>query len=383
MESRRGIGSILLVPTGCGLSAVPLKIILRERGGERWVARARWGGCLNGAEVQKVLDYYPLARFQMATDKKSRYMSLVENCDVGDRARLIEYRAKRDVWLRWYELDKDEPNSIQQQIFSMLFVDLAYRILVEPRRTTDEKLKIAARSGLLAHLLDQCYVANQILAIRRLLDKRNDVVSVRHLLDDIAHSRRLLTREIYVCYDGLPYDPGDWPRLPENLQAETLGIEPPGFSNFIGTRLRHESFDRLSGVSASFRARTDLVKESVFDKLKHWLETSPAEKLIALSHKFFAHAADADSRNSLEYSGIKLDDVAEVHRAIIRVERAITDQLLFISVARDVVPMPPLGLFKGLDNPYATSDVVAKMYEHWDQLTHERNKWSEGLPEEL
>ena len=51
------------------------------------------------------------------------------------------------------------------------------------------------------------------------------------------------------------------------------------------------------------------------------------------------------------YSGIALADVDEVHRALVRVERAITDLLLFIGVYRDVVPMPPLGLLKGLEQP--------------------------------
>ncbi len=99
------------------------------------------------------------------TGQEPRYSSPVEDCDVKDRVKLVAYRAKRDEWLRWYEVRKDEPNSIQQQIFSMIFIDLAYRTLVKPRRATDENVKIAARSGLLAHLLDQCYVANQILAI--------------------------------------------------------------------------------------------------------------------------------------------------------------------------------------------------------------------------
>jgi hypothetical protein len=161
------------------------------------------------------------------------------------------------------------------------------------------------------------------------------------------------------------------------------GIEAPGLGKYLGARFRHEAFDRLSGVLPSQRKRTDVIKEGVFDKLKKWLETSPAEKLITLSHKFFAHAADTDSRGTLEYSGIKLVDVAETHRAIIRVERAITDALLFVGVARDVVPMPPLGLFKGLDSPYVLADSLAKMQEHWDQLTDERNKWSAGIDKEL
>jgi hypothetical protein len=280
-------------------------------------------------------------------------------------------------------LDEQEPHSIQQQIFSMIFLDMAYRILAAPRSNADEDLKIAAKSGLLAHLLDQGYVATQILAIRRLLDKASDVISVRRLLDDICKHRHLLTREIYVCYDGLPYDPNSWQKLPQSIEMKLWGIEAPGLGDYLGARTRHEAFDHLSGVSPSKRKRGDLIRDTVFEKLTHRLEVSPAKKLIKLSHKFFAHAADMDSRRLLEYSGISLADIAEVHRAIIRVERAITDQLLFIAVARDVVPMAPLGLLSGLDSPFVSGNLIASMHKHWEQLADERNKWSSGISDEL
>jgi hypothetical protein len=130
----------------------------------------------------------------------ARYTFTAEESDVQNRGALVEYRAKREEWLRWYELQRDEPNSIQQQIFNMIFLDLAYRILAKPRRDASDALQIAARSGLLAHLLDQGYVATQVLAIRRLLDKRKDVVSLRCLFDDIFGHKHLLSREIYVCF---------------------------------------------------------------------------------------------------------------------------------------------------------------------------------------
>jgi hypothetical protein len=114
-----------------------------------------------------------------------------------------------------------------------------------------------------------------------------------------------------------------------------------------------------------------------------WLEDSPATKLITLSHKFFAHAADNMSRDSLVYSGIQLTDVAETQRAIIRVERAITDHLLYIATARDVVPFPPLGLVQGLDKLFAPVDAITTMHSEWDALADLRNKWAEGLDEDL
>src|SRR5580704_4282273 len=182
------------------------------------------------------------------TDQTKRYTTAVQDCDVQNRASLVEYRAKRDEWLRWYEVRKNEPNTIQQQIFSMIFIDLAYRTLTEPRRATDPNLKIAARNSMLAHLLDQGYVASQVLAIRRLLDKRRRVISVRRLLDDIDENRHLLTREVYVCYDGLPYDPEAWRALPRTPEMNIWGIEAPGLGKYLGARFRHEAFDRLSNI---------------------------------------------------------------------------------------------------------------------------------------
>ncbi len=314
--------------------------------------------------------------------QKTRYHSRIEDCDVIDRTSLAEYRDKRDEWLTWYELDKDEPNSIQQQLFSMHFLDITYRIISEARQIKDGS-NPTPQSALLSHLLDQGYVATQVLAIRRLLDKGSDVISVRRLLNDISKHKHLITREIYVCHNGLPYDPESWKSLPQTIDIKIWEIDAPGLSNYLGSHERHKTFDRLSGVSPAARQRNDHIQTSIFDKLEQWLDSVEAKKLIKLSHKFFAHAADMDSRGSLAYSGIVLADVSAIQQAIVRVERAITDELLFVAVARDVVPMPPLGLFKGLDNPVVQQDAIDNMYERWKQISDERNKWSLGIDEDL
>ena len=128
---------------------------------------------------------------------------------------------------------------------------------------------------------------------------------MRRLLDDISRNRRLLTREIYVCHDGLPYDPDGWQTLPQSVEMKIWGLHASGASHYLGAHFRHETFDRLSGVLPANRWRNDQIKDSVFVTLRSWLETTPAERIIRLSHKFFAHAADASSRVSLQYSGIK------------------------------------------------------------------------------
>ena len=313
-------------------------------------------------------------------NQRCTYNSRIEDCDVIDQVSLNKYRAKREEWLEWYELHNDEPNSIQQQILSMIFIDLLPN---DGQATSGSGPEYSAKSGLLAHLLDQGYVATQVLAIRRLLDKRKDVVSLRRLFDDIVAHKHLFTREIYVGHDGLPYEFDAWKALPPSIEKQIWGIEAPGLSQFLMSRQLHEKFDRLSGVQAANRQRSDLVRQEVFDRLKQWLESPSAERLITLSHKFLAHAADVNSRGSLSYSGIQLSDVTEVHRDVIRIERAITDELLFIGIVRNVVPMTPLGFLKGLDHPYVQTEFKAKMEEHWKQLADERDEWLKSITNDL
>jgi hypothetical protein len=312
-----------------------------------------------------------------------RYTTPVEQCDVVDRKALERYRKKRYEWLSWYELRKGEPNTIQQQLLSMMFLDFAYRTLASARQSTNQGSTFAARSGLLAHFLDQGYVATQVLAIRRLLDPRKDVFSLQRLLNDMADHRELITRENYVCHDGLPFDSAAWQSQVQGVLEQIWGDQAPSLQKFLASRVRHEMFDRLSGASPTTRQRGDLIKEEVFNKLKKSLLNSAAENIVTLSHKFFAHAATTGSRGSLTFSGIKLSDVDEVQRAFTRVERAITDMLLFVAIAQQVVPMPPLRLFKGLEHPYASSDAVTEMDSLWDKLSAERNQWDNGIAEEF
>jgi hypothetical protein len=193
-------------------------------------------------------------------------------CDVQDQRSLIEYRKKRELWLHWYGLHKDVPNNIQQQLFSMQFMDLAYRSITQPRQAGEQNENLAIRNGLLAHLLDQGYVASQVFAIRRLLDKRSDVISLRRLLNDIHSCRNLITREIYMSHNGAPYDPDSWQRLPQEMEHQIWGIHAPGLSQYLASKHRHETFDQLTGVDASNRSvETSSAKKCFKHLIAGWI----------------------------------------------------------------------------------------------------------------
>lgn len=307
----------------------------------------------------------------------------IEACDVLRPEELAKYREKRTEWLGWYNFRKDEPNNVEGQIIRMIFLDMSYRVMAKPRGETPQDLKIAARNGLLAHMLDFGYAAAQVLAIRRLLDRRTDVVSLQRLLTDIKANRKLITRENYVAHDGKPYYPDGWRSLPANPEIQIWGAEAPALHGYVISNERHKLFDKLSGIMATERSREDLISKHIFDKLEGWMRSVEAEKLVTLSHKFFAHAADSNSRGALADSGVLLSDIENAQRAIVRVERAITDDILFIGTSREVVALQPLGFLNGLDAPYVTAEMIGKMDTHWDELKAVRNTWREGYESDL
>jgi hypothetical protein len=146
---------------------------------------------------------------------------------------------------------------------------------------------------------------------------------------------------------------------------------------------RHKIFDKLSGILLADRNRQDTIRIEIFERLQSWLNSAEPKKLVILSHKFFAHAADVASRKGLSYSGVSLKDIEAAQKAIISVERAITDDILYIGESRDVVAMQPLGFLKGLDAVYVPKEAIAEMDAHWDELEKDRNKWRNAYKAEL
>jgi len=325
-----------------------------------------------------------MAKLYQAT-MTDRFATPARECDVHDQSKLESYRALWRKWMSWYDHSPNKPHSIEQQIQTMLFNDLSYRSVVSARDTVPLEIEVTARNSTLTFLMDSGYVATQVLAVLRLLDDRRDVISVTRLLKDVQRNRGSITREIYVSSFGLPYDPVGWQHSGRDLSQAVgvFGLEAPELTYWLQSHHLHQTFDRLSGKSPDERSRTDTIPNSVFKRLHEWLSTDSIGNFETLRNNFLAHAADEASRGEAKYRGVRLAELDEAQRAIIRVERVLTDLILARRIAREVVPMPPLGLFAKMDLAYATKDAENQMYTRWDELSDERNKWQHGLLGEL
>ena len=316
---------------------------------------------------------------------KKDYDYDIDQCSVSDKARLSAFREKRSEWMDW--LERDVHHNIWDQIHSIMWNDAAYRSLNEARRFASAKNPTASVNGMLGEFLDRGYISTQVLDICKVTDKSIDdpkksVISLRRLLDDISDHRRLLTRENFVSYDGLPYDYAAAHQAHmDSLTAEELGkarwISTKGPDAWGTSELMHSAFDKLSGIAENERTREDLVHEDVFKTVESWFDAPILRKLRIHRNKFIGHAADEISRRiePLDRLGLSLDEIAETQRTVIRIATAIGSHILPDTALGGVVPTPQFNVFKNLDMPLIPAVNMNDIGEWWHQHERERENW--------
>jgi len=211
----------------------------------------------------------------------------VEQCDVLDKAGLSKYRALRAKWLGWIQADPN--HSIWTQIFAMISSDLAVHTIAY---AAEEDADSPLHNQLLARTILQGHRDGQILGVRRLMDRRGDVISLGRLLKEINDNLSAFTRENYVSDGGVPYD--DQGALASVACANSPAGVPPGaaFASWgspLGRHLLskevHERFDRLSLVAPDHRRRTDRVSKKLIDRFEAHISNSGVRDILKWSHQ--------------------------------------------------------------------------------------------------
>jgi len=117
-------------------------------------------------------------------------------CDVEDKESLALFRLKRDEWKRCFI---DDHYSVVKQIEHLLWNDTVFRTFNEARKLSlEEKNDDIGLNNPVINLLDEGFVASQVMAIRRLsdpnfYDPKKAVISLRRVIDDIGDSFNIFT----------------------------------------------------------------------------------------------------------------------------------------------------------------------------------------------
>jgi hypothetical protein len=309
------------------------------------------------------------------------YKYKLADCDVADKRALESYRAKRATWLSW--INTDEHHAIWDVLAGMVWTDISFRSLTQ-FAIDDENS--ALHNTLLTEALIGGQVATQVLAIRRRVDNRgDDVISLRKLLKDIRSNFPLLTRENYVCFDGLPYD---YEAVQRKDMANRVGKgffwgATEGPEAYGTSRMGHEQFDRLAGIDDAKRCRTDRLPLCLLDTIEKWVDDSDAGELAKWSHAYLAHAGGPTKRD-IEAGFVTTNKIRASIKALVRVTEALSAWLLWSSGrSGSLMPVAQFNPFEKLDSPIMRIGGQDDAYKLWHQLSDDSYCYLEGLEAEL
>jgi hypothetical protein len=312
----------------------------------------------------------------------------ISECDVreSERPRLERFRERFSVWREW--LSKDE-HSIWRQIHGMLWNDMVFRTINECRRIAEKNPSShVGFNRAVASFIDEGYAAKQLLAIRRLTEpsRRGDAITIPRLLDDMKANADLFTREIYVCHDGLPFDPEPArQRSLQKLAAEAENnngvtftyLPTQGPEAYDMATLVHENFDRLTGALRKSWSRDDKLNPDLFDQVKSKLGICAGINKVA--SKFIAHAADAGSRGELsdKERSVTMNRIEACQRIICRVAAYIHGPILYIGES-GLIPTPQYDQLEHLEKRWVDLGNTEALARYWDKRAEKVEKWTRG-----
>lgn len=312
------------------------------------------------------------------------YDYTITQCDVpAERhAALQSYRDKRRLWLSW--IDKDEHHAIWQVLSSMIWTDASFKMLSHLAANDENS---ALSNTLLAQALIDGHVATQVLAIRRLMDNGgNDIISLRRLVKDLKRHFHLFTRENFVCYDGLPYD---YEAVQQKEMMERVGMgsfwgQTSGPGAHSTSRMAHEQFDTLSGISPANRTRQDRLPIRLLTTIEGWLDDCGAEELAKWSHAYLAHAGGPELRKRIADLKVTANKISDAIKVLARVTEAISAWLLFAGGrSNSLMPVAQFNPFEKLDTPVMRTGTEDDAFRIWHELSEERNLYLEDVAENL
>jgi len=310
----------------------------------------------------------------------SDYTYSVDDCDVQDKVKLRTFREKRRQWKDW--LDDDPDHAIWRTVQELIWRDVQFATIGQLAKDNPEG---PLNTSLIAESLIGGHVAQQVLAIRRLMDKGRNRISLYRLVVDVRSNRELLTRENIVCFDGLPFDheaveAREWAEMTPGVRwGHTTG--PRAWST--SERL-HRKFDRVSGHHHPNRSRSDTIPKATLSGLEQLLLSSGAARIAEWSHAYLAHAGAPFDREAVKSVAIANGTVAAAIRDLALITEYVSSQILWIGGYRGaLMPTPQFDVFEKLENPVADDAGQQEAALVWERKRREWDDALEGVDELL
>jgi hypothetical protein len=275
-------------------------------------------------------------------------------------------------WKQWYSQDDD---SVCAQIRDMLWDAAVFYAINGVRKyaTTDAQGK-PELNELVHGLINRSFLKTQSLSIRKLYDRRKDVISLRRLVNDMKENKALITRENVLSALELPYDYVT--AINEGRRTNNSQMK-----NGIGSEYIHRNIDLLAGTIPAKRQPSDTVQDSVFEQLNEWLDK--CKPIVNFVNKTVTHAATPESKGKVPEKDLKIS-LAKIHKAHCRIVKiAVYIGRYLLDESTEWTNFLPSwagnNKFEHFEKPWVRQEGIKKLENCWSQYEkhiEQLSKWT-------
>lgn len=306
------------------------------------------------------------------------YRYSIDDCkfDEKTKKRVSEYRKFRDACLE--RIYGDSGTSIANQVHDLAWHTAVFRTLNEARRLEPDR----GVNGPMWELIVAGYANIMTLGIRKLVDRDPQTDSVWNLIKRVEKRPELLTRELFICYDALPYDfevVRDRLKAQEEVPSGTIrwlsNFGPDAWST---SKRMHEVFDTLCG-NPQKQKRGDTIELALFEALREALKSPCITRVQTLASKSMAHA-ERLSESSGAIPNVTYEDVDEALKIIISVTNWIATNVFYDNAFGTIVATTTFDPLEHLDSPWVTSKHLPNLRQHWREISKTMDSWADADP---
>jgi len=300
------------------------------------------------------------------------YAFSVEDCDVSidNRKALKEYRRIRQECLE--HIRGPSVLSVFAQLQHLAWNTALFQTLNEGRRLEPD----APVNGPLWGLVTEGYAFSTSLGIRRLLDNDKRRISLAWVISRIEKNIHLMTREFYVCHDGLPYDYQEakdcfYANLSTSAKRAQSFLVATGKEGWFLSEQMHESFDSLCGEPAK-RSRFDQIDIGLVNSFKDILKSDSITSISTLASRVMAHTAIC---NQDEIEMPSYDELIDALSALMSLASEISSSIFCDTNMGSVVPLYRGDPVEGLDQPWISTDNLGNLRSFWEDICKGMDEW--------
>lgn len=279
-----------------------------------------------------------------------------------------------EEWRGW--LCGEDIHSIRQQVHRMIWDAAVFNLIRKARDLAlkDKEGNVAWNPAISEFILST-YFETQAMAIRRLVDRRDDVISLGRLTEGLGKNQHILIRRNIIEAAGCPYDYEHI--LKQCQQRSTFGVE---FSKAKLSERVHAGIDALSGVDYSNRKPGGKVGSRVIKMLSDRVDKSSkiCGEVDTYVNKFFAHCATAKSRQIEKADDIELTlgKIWEAQQVLCETAAFVSEYILGENFGQFLV-LRAYDVFEHLTTPLATDEALPTLQEEWNDYEASTQQWAD------